>query len=326
MDAVSQLLAALTFVLVLGIVLGVYWLAVAKPEWAEDRALKRRMQARPAAVRSSSAGLLREVERLSSISGLDRVLAHAERVTRPLQRRLSQSGVAVTVGTFLLLSAFLGVLGYWIVVRNTHSVPAGLVVALLTGWLPFGYLQVMWHRRLVRFESQFPEAMDLVARALRAGHAFTTGLRMAGEELPDPVGAEFRLLHDRQNFGLSLPDALREFAARIPIVDARFFVTAVLTQRETGGNLAEVLDHLASVIRERFRVRRDVRVKSAHGRASGYVIAAMPPALAFVMWYVRPEQITKLLNDPLGIRMVIAAAVLQLMGVLVIRRIVDIDY
>ena len=147
-----------------------------------------------------------------------------------------------------------------------------------------------------KFEEQFPEAIDLVARALRAGHALPTGLGMVADELQAPVGTEFRILFDEQNFGLTLPDAMRNFARRVPVLDARFFVTAVLTQRETGGNLAEVLDNLASVIRERFKVKRQVRVLSAHGRITGWVLACLPPVLAVATLIVNPDHLGTLLD------------------------------
>jgi tight adherence protein B len=181
-------------------------------------------------------------------------------------------------------------------------------------------------RRLLRFEEALPEAIDLIARALRAGHALQTGISMAADELPKPMGPEFRTLYDEQNFGLTLPDALRNFARRVPVLDARFFVTAVLTQRETGGNLAEVLDNLSSVIRDRFKVRRQVRVISAHGRITGLVLSLLPPCLAVVIFFVSPDHLLTLMNDPLGIRLITIGFFLQVIGTLLIRRIVKIEY
>ena len=143
-------------------------------------------------------------------------------------------------------------------------------------------------KRLQLFEEQFPEAIDLIARALRAGHAFTTGLGIAAEEMPAPVGTEFKRVYDQQNFGMSMPEALRAMARRVPVLDARFFVTAVLTQRESGGNLAEVLDNLSSVMRDRFKVKRQIRVVSAHGRISGWVLSLVPPVLAGVLFLLQP--------------------------------------
>jgi tight adherence protein B len=178
----------------------------------------------------------------------------------------------------------------------------------------------------MKFEEQFPEAIDLIARALRAGHAFTTGLGIAADEIPDPVGSEFKLLFDRQNFGMPLPDALREFAKRVPIMDARFFVTAVLTQRESGGNLSEVLDNLSSVVRERFKVKRQVRVISAHGRITGWILTAMPPIVAIMMFFVVPDSMRLLVTDPLGIRLIILGIVLQITGSIIISKILKVEY
>jgi tight adherence protein B len=149
---------------------------------------------------------------------------------------------------------------------------------------------------------------------------------MAGDEIPEPAGGEFKLVYDRQNFGMPMPDALKAFAERVPILDARFFVTAVLTQRETGGNLSEVLDNLASVIRDRFRVKRQVRVVTAHGRITGWILAGLPPSLAGVLCFISPDHMKTLINDPLGIQMVVVAATLQVIGTVIIRKLVNVPY
>ena len=180
--------------------------------------------------------------------------------------------------------------------------------------------------RLRTFEEQFPEAIDLISRALRAGHAFTTGLGMVADEIPAPVGQEFRRLYDEQNFGMSLPDAMRAMAKRVPVLDARFFVTAVLTQRESGGNLSEVLDNLASVMRERFKLKRQIRVVSAHGRISAWVLSCLPPALAGVLFLLSPDFMRILWEDPLGVQLVMIAVALQIVGTFIISRLVRIEY
>ena len=158
------------------------------------------------------------------------------------------------------------------------------------------------------------------------GRHLGPGLALVAEELPDPVGTEFKLVYDRQNFGMSMPDALRHLAERVPLLDARFFVTAVLTQRETGGNLGEVLDNLSSVIRDRFKVKRQVRVLTAHGRITGWILAGLPPALAAALFVIAPGHMSILTNDPLGVRMIIAGLSLQVIGTIVIRKLVDIRY
>ena len=208
----------------------------------------------------------------------------------------------------------------------THQMVAALAAGLLLGATPLMFLRHAAGRRMAKFEEQFPEAIDLIARSMRAGHALSTGLKMAAEELPPPAGVEFRKLYERQNYGAQLSESLRAFADAVPSLDARFFVTAVLTQRETGGNLAEVLDRLAAVMRERFRIRRDVRVRSAHGRITAYILAGMPPVLAVLLMFSNPAQFKVLITDPLGIRMLEAAAVLQVTGVLIVRKLVDIEY
>ena len=175
-------------------------------------------------------------------------------------------------------------------------------------------------------EEQFPEGLDLLGRALRAGHSFTTGIEMVGNEMPDPLGPEFRMLFDQQNYGMPLPDALKLFAERIPVLDARFFVTAVLIQRESGGNLSEVLDNLARVIRERFRVKRQIRVISAHGRLTGWILVALPPCLGLVLFSINPETRQLMFYDPMGQQMMLGALVLQFIGTLIIRKIVNVEY
>jgi tight adherence protein B len=149
---------------------------------------------------------------------------------------------------------------------------------------------------------------------------------MVADELPAPVGAEFKRLYDEQNFGMSLPEAMRSMAARVPVLDAKFFVTAVLTQRESGGNLSEVLDNLAAVMRDRFKLKRQIRVISAHGRISAFVLAAMPPVLAILLFSVSPHLMRILITDPLGIQLVVIALVLQVIGSIIISRMVKVEY
>ena len=202
----------------------------------------------------------------------------------------------------------------------------GVIAAFVAGATPYWYVSFVRQRRMLKFEEHFPEAIDLIARALRAGHALPTGLQMVADELPPPIGTEFRMLYDEQNFGLTMPEALRNFAGRIPVLDARFFVTAVLTQRESGGNLAEVLDNLSSVIRERFKVKRQIRVISAHGRITGWVLALLPPSLAMVTLLINPDHLGTLTGNELGNQLIVAAVTLQVLGTLIMRKIVNVEY
>jgi tight adherence protein B len=239
---------------------------------------------------------------------------------------VEQSGLKLNAGALLLMMGCSGAAAYLVAAWLSRRPLVGLGAAALAFWIPFWYVGWKRTQRMLKFEEHFPEAIDLIARALRAGHALPTGLSMVADEMPPPVGTEFRLLYDEQNFGLTLPDAMRNFARRIPVLDARFFVTAVLTQREAGGNLAEVLDNLSSVIRDRFKVKRQVRVISAHGRITGWVLALLPPALAMATLILNPNHLGTLTGDPVGQQMIIAAIFLQVIGTLIIRKIVNVEY
>jgi tight adherence protein B len=314
-------IAAATFVGVLAIVLGAYYLLVAREEEKVIERLK------PATVKKS--GLLRSVikaeDRLSSVGAFQDALQRAP-ATDSLRLMVQQSGLSLNVGTLLLLMGCFGLGGYLIVNWLSRQLLIGVAVGLVSMWLPYWYVARARARRMLKFEETFPEAIDLVARALRAGHALPTGLAMVADEMPAPIGTEFRKLHDEQNFGLTLPDALRNFADRVPLIDARFFVTAVLTQRESGGNLSEVLDNLSSVIRARFKVKRQIRVISAHGRITGWVLALLPPSLAIVTMMINPDHLGTLTGDPLGRQMIAVGIFLQIVGTLIIRKIVDVEY
>jgi tight adherence protein B len=320
------LIAAATFALILIIVLGMYWVLIVRVENLAGARLRDKIEGRTKAQNAAVAGLLRQAERMSSVRALDWLLLRASGLLGPVQRAITQSGLRVTVGTIVLTSGCLGGIAF-LVLDRVVGVPliavAGGAMALT---LPYLRVCQIRDKRARKIEEQFPEAIDLLSRALRAGHALTTGLAMVAEELPDPMGGEFRLLHDQQTFGLPVPEALRNFALRVPAPDARFFVTAVLTQRDAGGNLSELLDNLSAIIRDRFRVKRQIRVISAHGRITGWVLAALTPTLVLVFMYVMPDNYARFYRDPLGIRMIAVAALLQLAGIAMIRKIVNIEY
>jgi tight adherence protein B len=315
----------LVFIGVLAIVLLPYQFFVTRPEGQSHRKLKRRLK-NTVAVKRAQLALVKETERLSSLGPLDRLLNYAGHAVAPAQRLIEQSGLRWSVGTLLVAYGCAALIPFAIVRTLTGSALAGLIVASCTGFAPYLWLRRARSKRLWKFEEQFPEAIDLIARALRAGHTFPAGLSMVADELTDPVGTEFRLLYDRQSFGMPFTEAIRSFAERIPLLDAKFFATAVLTQREAGGNLAEVLDNLSSVIRGRFKVKRQVRVISAHGRITGWVLAGLPPSLALIFLAVSPHHMQTLFNDPLGVQLLLVAAVMQMVGTLLIRKIVNIEY
>jgi tight adherence protein B len=202
---------------------------------------------------------------------------------------------------------------------------AALAAAAAAGMMPIGYLRNRRSARLKKFEELFPEALDLLSRAIRAGHAFQTAMGMIADEMPAPVGTEFRKTFDQQNYGLPLRDALNELSERVPLLDVRFFVTAVLIQRDTGGNLAEILDNLAHVVRERFKILRQVRVHTAHGRFTGYVLLALPAALGIALLFLNPDMMNPLFKEHLGQMMLLFAMVMQTVGFFWIRQVIKIE-
>ncbi len=315
----------ITFLLVFGIIGAAYYVAIVKPEQEDQSALRKRLKVNVSAVKGGP-GLRREEVALSSIPLVNQALRATTIVSGPLRSRLDQSGLELTVGTLVLLCLCAGIAGYLIVDLLSHLRIAALVVGLFFAYVPLWFVGFMAKRRLAKFEEQFPEAIELLSRSLRAGHAFTTGMSMVADEMPEPVGTEFRLAYDRQNFGMPMPEALRSLGERVPLLDARFFVTAVLTQREAGGNLSEVLDNLASVIRERFKVKRQVRVITAHARITGWVLALLPPSLGLVLTLLAPSHMALLWTDPTGIKMVVVALILQVVGTLLIRKLVNVEY
>ncbi len=242
-----------------------------------------------------------------------------------LGRLIEQSGSRVTVTTVVFASVACALVFGILVAVFVHVVAAPFAGALVGLMLPFVVLRHRRRRRMKQFEEQFPDALDLLSRAIRAGHAFTTAMGMVASEAPDPIGPEFRKTFDEQNFGLPMKEALNNLATRVPLLDVRFFVTAVLIQRDTGGNLAEILDNLAYVVRERFKVLRQVRVYTAHGRFTGYVLIALPPSLAAVLMFINPDHMGMLFTERMGHTMLTGAVVLQIIGFLWIKKVVKIE-
>jgi tight adherence protein B len=199
---------------------------------------------------------------------------------------------------------------------------AGLVIG---AFLPYAFVSYRRQKRFEKIEVLFPEAIDTLARAVRAGHAFTTALEMISNEIAEPLASEFRKLYEEQKFGMPVRDALMNLTQRVPLVDVKFFVTAVMLQRETGGNLAEILDNLSYVIRERFKIQRQVRVHTAQGRLTMALLMAMPPTVVAILFVFSPEFVQPLFHDPVGHILLVGAITLQTIGYFVIRRIIKIQ-
>src|SRR5258708_4870760 len=232
-----------------------------------------------------------------------------------LQEYISQAGLKMKPGKLVLLSAVLGLGAYLLSGRFFPQFWIQFLWAVGLAGIPFAFVAWKRRRRLRQFEEHFPEALDLLGRAVRAGHAFTTGLEMIAKESAEPIGGEFRTAFEEQNFGLPVRDALLNMCERVPIVDVRFFVTALMIQKETGGNLAEILDGLARVIRDRFRIYREVKVRTAQGRLTAGILIALPMGMMMLMSILNPRYVGVLFSDPLGPIALITAAILAVVGV-----------
>ena len=324
------LIAILVFVVV---ALGVFAVAsLLDQRSAQARLLRERLatvQEAASRAPSEELALLRD-EMLSKIPALDNLLRRSSRISN-LQPFLEQANLKIRAGNILVLcmvsAVALAVAGFLAAgsLPPNQALLIAVVGLVLGGFLPYSYASYRRNKRFQKFEELFPEAIDTLARAVRAGHAFTTALELIANELTEPVASEFRKLFEEQKFGLPVRDALMNLAERMPLVDVKFFVTAVMLQRETGGNLAEILDNLSYVIRERFKIMRQVRVYTAQGRLTMMLLMGLPPVIVVTMLMTSPAFIHPLFADPIGHVLVVAGIVLQTLGYFVIRKIIQIQ-
>ena len=267
-------------------------------------------------------GLVRD-ELLSSIPTLHKVLERWAWSKR-LRKFIAQAGMTMRPGKLVLFCGVAGAVTFKLVDRFADTFYLSVPLGLLATTAPL--LAVLWKRarRLQAFEKEFPEVIELLARSVRAGHSFTTGLEMVATDLPEPAAGEFRVTFDEQRFGLPIRDALLNLSDRIPLLDVRLFVTALLVQKETGGNLAGILDSLARVIRERFRIMGEVRVRTAQGRLTAVILIVLPLLLLILMKVLNPDYVDLLFIDRLGRYMLVLAATLQVIGSAILWKIVKI--
>jgi tight adherence protein B len=318
-------LTGLIFVVAVSAIVGIYWVIARHSSAAIQKTLDERLQ--EVGKFDSEAEGDHTVLREHAASRMPQVDQFARQVIKgsTLETWLEQSGTGMTPSTYFLISLVLGLmcgLTLGMVTHRAWTTPIGFVAGI---FMPVFYLRFKRRRRINKFEESFPEALDLISRAVRAGHAFSAGMKMVADELGDPVGPEFRKAFDEQNYGLPLKESLNNLAGRVPLLDVRFFATAVLIQRETGGNLAEILDNLAAVVRERFKIRRQVRVHTAHGRFTGYVLMALPPFLAMALMLINPGHMRVLFEEPLGQMMLVGTVILQAIGYIWIKQVIKIE-
>ncbi len=266
---------------------------------------------------------IRRHELMSSIPLLNRLLIKLDLAPR-LRILLSQANIKWTVGGLLLMSAACAVFAAYGVYLRTDAMLIAIVAGAATSSLPFLYVLRRRTRRFDRFEEHLPNALDLIVGALRAGHSLSAAIGIVAREAAEPIGREFRICFDEQNFGVEFRIAMLNLATRIPIQDVRIVVTAMLIQKESGGNLAEVLDKVAHIIRDRYRLKRQIRVHTAQGRLTGWILSLLPVVLGFGLYLVNPSHMSILWQREIGMKMIYASVAMTCIGALIIRKIVQI--
>jgi tight adherence protein B len=266
----------------------------------------------------------RKSELFSAVPWLNQALLKMDVAPR-LRTLLSQANLKWTAGTLILSSLVCFAAPAYLIDLRTDSLVFALLIGLVVGFTPFAYVLFMRSQRFGKFEKGLPDALDLMVGALRVGHSFSAALGLITRECADPIGGEFRICYDEQNFGLELRAALENLLTRVPLQDLRIVVTAILIQKECGGNLAEVLEKTAYVIRQRFRLKRQIMVHTAQGRLTGWILTLLPIALGVGLYIVNPETMSLLWRRPLGIKLLYTAVGMLVTGSLIIQKIVHME-
>jgi tight adherence protein B len=310
------ILGAIIFVITLLLIqVSVYaFRAVSKPE---AREIRKRLR-----VLSKDEAGIPDILKKNVVVGvpfINSILISIPGVNR-FRRLWEQANASYSMGWFLLLMASLALAGYGGCSLFTRTAVIPAAAAVVAGGTPLLYLRLKKKKRIAKFKRQLPEGLDLIARALKAGHAFTSGMSLVAEEFDDPLGPEFDKTLDEINFGVSLQDALKALAGRIDCPDLKYFVVSVILQRETGGNLAEIIETIARLIRERFRLEGKIKTLTAEGRLSALILSVLPFAIVFVLLLINPEYLSSLFTEPMGRIMAGIAILMMLFGILVMRR------
>jgi len=261
---------------------------------------------------------------LSEIPFLNHLLLKTPGMLK-LDNLISQANAKYPIGFFILFALFLALLGFLVGALVIKNQLASLGLFVMGGLFPFFYLTILKRRRIEKFKRQLPEALDLMARALKAGHAFTNGMKLAADQFDDPLGPEFSEALDEINFGISVPNALRNMAKRIDCSEIRYFVVGVILQRETGGNLAELMGILSYLIREKFKFQGKVRTLSAEGRLSAIILISLPFFIAGWLQFSNPKYLATLFMDPIGRGMILGAVLMMIIGIFVMKKMVTIE-
>jgi tight adherence protein B len=321
MDYLYYIFGILIFVAVVMAIEGgfIAWNSSRGPEAAR---IKRRLQAMTKHGDVQRASMIKR--RVLSKSPQLQALLESMQFSAGVDGWLVQSGLGWTVAYLFGLTVLAALGALAVAVYLGLDWPFCLLAMAIVALLPALYVRYARGARLTKFESQLPDALDMMGRALRAGHAFPTALKMVGEEMSAPLADEFRAAFDEVNFGIAMQDALTSLAARVPVTDLRFFVIAVVIQRETGGNLAELLANISSIMRDRIKLFQQVRVLSAEGKLSAWILSMLPFGAALGVQLTNPTFLSVLYTDPAGQKMVAGALFMMALGVLAMRRIINI--
>lgn len=313
----------LIFLAVVLLIEGVFflWRSYMAPE---TKRIQHRLRALSAASTSTEEISIVKNRLLSEVPIMQRLLLTVPRIQH-LDKLLVQSGLSMNVATLVGLMLLAGLAAFIVVVFLLHAAALfGIVLGLVCASLPAIYLLRARHKRLNMVDQHLPDALDLISRAMRAGHAFSSALKMVGDEMPEPLAGEFRTTFEEINFGIKVPDALANLAARVPSMDIRYFVVSVLIQRETGGNLTEILDNISNLIRARLRLLGTIRVLSAEGRLSAWILTVLPFAVALMIHLINPTFMRLLWEDPAGLKVAITGMVMIVVGIFWMWRLIKI--
>ena len=314
----------LVFLFCLFLVLGAYLLATHSSDAKRARLQQRLSDALMHSARNEDVEvILARSELMSEIPALNRVMIRLQAALH-VKRMLDQADLQITPSRLVMFSVMAGMLAALAASVLTSSIVITLIGGFAAASLPFAHVWWKRKKRFDQFLENLPDALDLMSRALSAGHAFSEALHMVSEEMPDPIASEFRKTYDEQNLGLSLKLALENLVARIPLLDLRMCVTAVLIQRETGGNLAEILEKVAYTIRERFRIMGDLKTLTTSSRMSAWLLCGLPIFVCVMITAMNPEYMSVLWTDPRGHYLIAAALFMQITGMLVVRKILRI--
>jgi tight adherence protein B len=318
------LFAALVFLIVIILIFGTIYVLVGQEK--EGDIIRGRLEAihkGPTFSKSAlNLDLIRD-ELLSSIPTINKLLVRWTWPTR-LRNFITQAGLQMRPGKLTLISGVIGLTAMEVTQLIYGNFILAVAVGVLSAFLPLMVVAIMRARRMAAFQREFPEVIDLLSRSVRAGHSFASGLEIVATDLPAPVSTEFRITFDEQRFGLPLRDALLSLCDRVPLVDVRLFVIALLVQKETGGNLVEILENLAHVIRERFRIAGEVRIRTAQGRLTAMILIVLPLFMMCMLRLMVPDYLNVLFTDRRGQWMLALAFTMQLLGGIIIWRIVQI--